>query len=60
MHQARLLHALIPVARHLRELYRELGVRGALAFIPTSCAAPWLDPERMRRLLAEPLRPRIE
>ena len=60
MHLAHLFNALARVARHLRELYRELGVRGAIAFIRSSCAAPWLDPERMRRLLAEPLHLQIE
>jgi hypothetical protein len=55
MHLAHLFNALARVARHLRELYRKLGVRGAIAFIRSSCAAPWLDPARMRRLLAEPL-----
>jgi hypothetical protein len=54
MHLAHLFNALARFARHLRDLYRELGVRGALAFIRSSCAAPWLDPERMRRLLAQP------
>jgi hypothetical protein len=30
--------------RHPRDLYQELGVRGALAVIRTSCVAPWIDP----------------
>ena len=60
MHLAHLFNALARVARHLRDLYRELGVRGALAFIRSSCAAPWLDPQRMRRLLALPLQLQLE
>jgi hypothetical protein len=60
MHLAHLFNALARLARHLRELYRALGVRGARAFIRSSCAAPWLDPERMRRRLAEPLHLQLE
>ena len=54
MHLAHLFNALARLARHLRELYRHRGVRGARAFIRSSCAAPWLAPERMRLLLAPP------
>ena len=60
MHLAHLFNALARLARHLRELYRQLGVRGAIAFIRSSCAAPWFDPERMHRLLAEPLHLQLE
>jgi hypothetical protein len=60
MHLAHLFNALARVARHLRELYRELGVRGARAFIRSSCAAPWLDSERTRRLLGQPLQLQLE
>jgi len=54
MHLTYPFNAPARVGRHLCDLYRELGVRGARAFIRSSCAAPWLDPERMRLLLAEP------
>jgi hypothetical protein len=60
LYLAHLFNALARLARHLRALYRQLGVRGAIAFIRSSCAAPWLDPERMRRLLVEPLHLQIE
>ncbi|MER2545109.1 MAG: hypothetical protein ABTS16_16980 [Candidatus Accumulibacter phosphatis] len=40
--------------RQLRSLYQELGVRGAIRFIRSSCAGSRLDPMRMRVLLAEP------
>jgi len=60
MHLAHPFNALARVAHHLRDLYRELGVRGARAFTGSSCAAPWLDPERMRLLLAEPLHLQLE
>lgn len=60
MRLAHLFNTLARFARHLRELYGELGVRGAIAFIRSSCAAPWLDPERMRRLLAQPLHLQLE
>ena len=60
MRLAHLFNTLARFARHLRELYRALGVRGAIAFIRSSCAAPWLDPERMRLLLAQPLQLHLE
>ena len=60
MRLAHLFNTLARFARHLRDLYRQLGVRGAIAFIRTSCAAPWLDPARMRRLLAQPLPLQLE
>jgi len=60
MRLAHLFNTLARFARHLRELYRALGVRATLAFIRSSCAAPWLDPERMRRLLAQPLQLQLE
>jgi len=46
--------------RQLRDLYHQLGVRGAIAFIRTSCAAPWFDPARMRELLAKPFLLQLE
>ena len=60
MRLAHLLNTLARFARHLRELYRTLGVRGAIAFIRASCAGPWLDPARMRPLLAQPLQLQLE
>jgi hypothetical protein len=60
MRLAHLFNTLARFARHLRDLYRQLGVRGAIAFIRASCAAPWLDPARMRRLLAQPLQLQLE
>ena len=59
----RLAHGFNTLARftrQLRRLYQELGVRGAIAFIRNSCAAPWLDPVRMRVLLAEPFLLQLE
>ena len=57
---AHLFNTLARCARHLRDIYGQLGVRGAIAFIRTSCAGPWLDPARMRRLLAQPLQLQLE
>jgi hypothetical protein len=54
MRLAHVFNTLARFTRQLRRLYQELGVRGALRFIRDSCAAPWLDPARMRVLLAEP------
>jgi len=60
MRLAHLFNTLARYAHHLRDLYRQLGVRGALAFIRASCAGPWLDPTRMRHLLAQPLQLQLE
>jgi hypothetical protein len=54
MRLAHVFNSLARFTRQLRELYRQFGVRGAIAFIRTSCAGPWLDPARMHALLAKP------
>ncbi|MBK8577942.1 MAG: hypothetical protein IPN78_06585 [Candidatus Accumulibacter sp.] len=46
--------------RQLRDLFRQFGVRGAIRFIRTSCAAPWLDLPRGCALLAEPFLLQLE
>ena len=60
MRMAHLFNTLARFARHLSELYRALGVRGAIAFIRQSCAAPWLDPEQVRALLSQPFQLQLE
>ena len=60
MPMAHLFNTLARFARHLKALYAELGVRGAIAFIRQSCAAPWLDPERIRTLLSQPFQLQLE
>lgn len=60
MRMAHLFNTLARFARHLKALYAELGVRGAIAFIRQSCAAPWLDPERIRTLLSQPFQLQLE
>jgi gamma-glutamylcysteine synthetase len=60
MHMAHLFNTLARFARHLKALYAELGVRGAIAFIRQSCAAPWLDPARVRALLSQPFQLQLE
>jgi hypothetical protein len=57
---AHLFNTLARFARHLKALYAQLGVRPTIAFIRQSCAAPWLDPERMRALLSEPFQLQLE
>lgn len=47
-------------ANHWQFMNQEFGVRGAIRFIRNSCAAPWLDPARMRVLLAEPFLLQLE
>jgi hypothetical protein len=60
MRMAHLFNTLARFARHLKALYAELGVRGTIAFIRQSCAAPWLDPERIRDLLSQPFQLHLE
>jgi hypothetical protein len=60
MRLAHLFNTLARFARHLKALYAQLGVRPTIAFIRQSCAAPWLDPERMRALLSEPFQLQLE
>jgi hypothetical protein len=51
MRLAHLFNTLARFSQHLKTLYAQFGVRGAIAFIRQSCAAPWLDPERIKTLL---------
>ena len=60
MRMAHLFNTLARFARHLKALYAELGVRGAIAFIRQSCAAPWLEPERVRARLSQPFLLQLE
>ena len=60
MRMAHLFNTLARFARHLKALYAELGVRGAIAFIRQSCAAPRLDPERITALLNQPFQLQLE
>jgi len=60
MRMAHLFNTLARFAEHMQRFYRTLGVRPTLDFIRQSCAAPWLDPTRIRALLAEPLRLRLQ
>ena len=60
MRMAHLFNTLARFAHHLKALYAELGVRGAIAFIRQSCAAPWLDPEQVRARLSQPFQLQLE
>ena len=60
MRMAHLFNNLARFAHHLKTLYAELGVRGAIAFIRQSCAAPWLIPERVRARLSQPFQLQLE
>ena len=60
MRLAHVFNTLARFTRQLRGLYRQFGVRGAIAFIRNSCAAPWLDPAQMRGLLAKPFLLQLE
>ena len=56
MRMAHLFNTLARFAAHMQGFYRTLGVRPTIDFIRQSCAAPWLDPERLRALLDRPPR----
>ena len=56
MRMAHLFNTLARFAEHMQRFYHSLGVRPTLDFIRQSCAGPWLDPTRIRALLAKPLR----
>ncbi|MEF8753860.1 MAG: transposase family protein [Accumulibacter sp.] len=60
MRLAHVFNTLARFTRQLRDLFDQLGVRGAIAFIRNSCAAPWLDSARMRVLLARPFLLQLE
>lgn len=60
MRMAHLFNTLARFARHLKALYAELGVRATIAFVRQSCAAPWLNPERIRFLLSQPFQLQLE
>jgi len=60
MRMAHLFNTLARFARHLKGLYAELGVHATIAFIRQSCAAPWLDPERITALLSQPFQLQLE
>ena len=60
MRLAHVFNTLARFTRQLRDLFHQFGVRGAIAFIRNSCAAPWLDSARMRVLLAKPFRLQLE
>ena len=56
MRIAHLFNTLARFAEHMQRFCRRLGVRPTRDFIRQSCAGPWLDPTRIRALLAKPLR----
>ena len=60
MRMAHLFNTLARFSQHLKGLYAKYGVRGAIAFIRESCAAPWLDPERIKALLSRPFQLKFE
>ena len=59
----RLGHALNVLARHsyaLAKYVRDLGVRGLIAFVRSTIAGPWIDPEDLRRIATSPCQLRLE
>ena len=60
MRMAHMINSLARFSRCLKPLYAQLGVRGVIAFICQTIAAPWLDPVRMAVLLSKPMRLQLE
>jgi hypothetical protein len=54
------INVLVQHSARLARLVRVLGLRGLLRFIRDTCAAPWLDAERIHRLLRSPGQLRLE
>ena len=60
MRLAHVFNTLARCTRQIRDLFCRFGVRGAVALIRNSGAAPWLDSARMRVLLAKPFLLQLE
>lgn len=60
MRMAHLFNTLARFAAHLKTFYAQLGVRGMIAFVRSTCAAPWLDPAIVQAKLERPLLLRLE
>ena len=60
MRMAHLFNTLARFSKHLKALYARYGVRDTIAFIRESCAAPWLDPVRIKTLLSQPFLLKLE
>lgn len=54
------LNVFVQHSARLARMVRILGLRGLLQFIRDTCAAPWLDAERIQRLLHSPAQLRLE
>jgi len=55
MRMAHLFNTLARFAAHLKTYYAQLGVRGMIAFVRSTCAAPWLEAPRVQALRERPL-----
>jgi len=60
MRLAHLINVLAQYSSALRSLLLRLGVRGLIDFLRETMAGPWLDPQWVRRRLAEPFQLRLE
>jgi hypothetical protein len=54
------INVLVQHSARLARLVGVLGLRGLLQFLRDTCAAPWLDAERIQRLLRSPGQLRLE
>lgn len=60
MRLAHLINVLAQYSSALRGLFLKFGVRGLIDFLKETMAGPWLDPQRVKRRLAEPFQLRLE
>jgi hypothetical protein len=54
------INVLVQHSTRLARMVRVLGLRGLIQFIRDTCAAPWLDADRIQRLLRSPGQLRLE
>ena len=54
MRMGHMINVLARFSRRLKSLYAKYGVRGSIAFIRQTLAAPWLDSKRVAAILNKP------
>ena len=59
MRLGHLINILTQNTEALAKLVVQRGVRGLIGFLRETCKGPWLDPERIRQVLAYPCQIRL-
>jgi len=60
MRLGHLINILAQNTARLAKMIRSMGLRGLIQFIRETCSGPWLDAERIQRLLTAPYQLRLE